>query len=320
MLKMIEGSHIAWYTETVKIMRFNHFILKLCYGSILIDKRSNLVENIDISKTSRQYKDTLFRALFGDDRRFLELYNAVDDKHFPDDTIVTPCPSNSLLARFNDLAACIGSQLVVFFEHQSSISKNMPLRLLQYATDILYSQIVDMDKLYGSTQIIIPTPKFFILYNGGQKLEGKAVRLSDVFAIKEQEPPMELTAKVIDINYTSGEVALSRSNSLKGYSFLVAQVRKHLNAGKNRDASIVEAIELCIEQDILKDFLRNNYKEVIKMLTYEYDAEAEKRVLLQEGRQEGRQEVLELVSKLLREGLSLEEAYAMAVQSLSTSC
>ena len=99
-------------------------------------------------KSERKYKDTLFRKLFGDSKNFLELYNAVADEHYPDDTIVTPCPSNDLLARFNDLAACIGNQLIVFFEHQSQISTNMPLRLLPYVHDILYSQIIDMNKLY----------------------------------------------------------------------------------------------------------------------------------------------------------------------------
>ena len=47
------------------------------------------------------------------------------------------------------------------------------------------------------------------------------------------------------------------------------------------------------------------------MLAYEYDAEAERRVLRQEGRQEG----IDLIAKLLREGLSIEEAYAKAIQS-----
>jgi len=120
------------------------------------------MEHISTQKTGRTYKDTLFRTIFGDSRNFLELYNAVANEHYPADTIVTPCPSNDLLAKFNDLAACIGDQLIVFFEHQSTISKNMPLRLLSYVTDILHLHIVDKDRLYGNTQVKIPTPKFYV--------------------------------------------------------------------------------------------------------------------------------------------------------------
>ena len=274
------------------------------------------MENAEISKTTMQYKDTLFRTLFSEENRFLELYNAVTGDHIPDGTAVTPFPSNSLLARFNDLAACIGSQLVVFFEHQSSSSNNMPLRLLRYVTDVLYSQIVDLDKLYGSAQVMIPTPMFFVVYNGEQKLEKKVVRLSDAFLVKESEPSLELTAKVIDINYFSGESALDRSDSLKGYSYLIAEVRNHLRTGISRDMSIVAAINSCIKQDILKAFLEDNYEEVIKMLAYEYNAEAERRAISQESWQGG----IDLIVKLLREGLSIEEAYAKAIQSAPPDC
>ena len=120
------------------------------------------MDNFTSQKSGRQYKDTLFRTLFGESKKFLELYNAVADEHYPDDTIVTPCPSNDLLAKFNDLAACIGNQLIVFFEHQSTVSSNMPLRLLSYVTDILYLHIVDKDKLYSNTQVMIPSPKFYV--------------------------------------------------------------------------------------------------------------------------------------------------------------
>jgi len=61
------------------------------------------MQDIEMPKTSRQYKDTLFRALFSDSKEFLALYNAVADDHFPGDTEVIPCPANPILARFNDI-------------------------------------------------------------------------------------------------------------------------------------------------------------------------------------------------------------------------
>jgi len=248
------------------------------------------MEKMETHKSSKQYKDTLFRTLFGDSKNFLELYNAVSDDEYTDDTAVAMFPSNSLIAKFNDLAGRIGDQLVVFFEHQSTISKNMPLRLLSYATDALFLNIVDRDKLYGTAQVPIPTPRFFVLYNGEQALQTNEMKLSDAFAVKETEPALELTVKVLNINYGSGNPLLDKSASLKGYSYLISEIHKNQRSGMLRDEAIITALDYCIKQNILKEFLTDNYSEVIKMLNYEYDAEAEKRVLLQEGRQEGRQE------------------------------
>ena len=79
-----------------------------------------------------------------------------------------------------------------------------------------------------------------------------------------------------------------------------------------RDSAITTAIDLCIKQDILRTYLESHYSEVTKMLNYEYDAEAERRVL----KQEGQQEAIELLVKLLQDGVPLEEAREMARQSL----
>ena len=50
----------------------------------------------------------------------------------------------------------------------------------------------------------------------------------------------------------------------------------------NRQA-IVQAVDVCIRRDILKEFLLENKKEVIDMVFFEYDAEAEKRVVYKDG-------------------------------------
>ena len=282
-----------------------------------------------MDKIKKQYNDTLFRTLFGDESAFLDLYNALADDRFPEETIVTPCQTNSLLARYNDLAFCIGPQLVVFCEHQSTWSVNLPLRLLRYVTDILYSNIFDIDKLYGSALVKIPTPKIFMLYNGEPQIKSQVLKLSNAFIAEDSEPALELTAKVVNINYGSGEPALNRCTSLNDYSFLIAEIRARLRNGMTRDEAIISAIDFCIEKGVLADFLRKNYQEVIKMLNYEYDAEAERRVLMQEGiemgremgreegREEGREMGMDALAKLLREGLPLDVALEKARMGLS---
>ena len=96
-------------------------------------------------KTGKQYRDTVFRTLFHDKKRAIELCNDVAGTAYPEDTPVELCSldsSSSLLARYNDVAFAIGNQLIVMCEHQSSINPNMPLRFLPYITDMIYSQCV----------------------------------------------------------------------------------------------------------------------------------------------------------------------------------
>ena len=52
------------------------------------------------------------------------------------------------------------------------------------------------------------------------------------------------------------------------------------------------------------------------MLNYEYDAEAERRVLKQEGREEG-MKGMDFLVELLREGLSIDEALEKAKKAVS---
>jgi len=288
------------------------------------------MENSLPQKSERQYKDTLFRALFSDDKNFLELYNAVANESLPASTVITPCLSNDLLNKFNDIAACIDDQLIIFFEHQSTISANMPLRLLSYVTEILNLHIVNKDKLYGSSRVMIPTPKFYVLYNGEQKLTDNILKLSDSFRVKQDEPAMELIAEVIDINLSRGETALSRSTTLQSYSYLIEEIRNNQLNGMLRDNAIVAAMDLCINTNILSEFLTEHYQGVLKMLSWEYDADAERRVLdeeamqrglqqgIQQGIQQGTQQGAELLVKLVKDGLSLDEALEKVKNSTTT--
>ena len=97
--------------------------------------------------TNRQYKDTLFRALFKDKKRLIELYNAIAGVNYPDDIDVKLCPVNPVMAMFNDLAFYVGSKLIVMCEHQSTINPNMPLRFLFYISDVLRAHALSKDTL-----------------------------------------------------------------------------------------------------------------------------------------------------------------------------
>ena len=53
---------------------------------------------------------------------------------------------------------------------------------------------------------------------------------------------------------------------------------------------LTKAVNDCIEQEILKDFLLKHKAQVIKMSIYEYDEKKQRRFDREEGREEGRAE------------------------------
>ena len=64
----------------------------------------------------------------------------------------------------NDLSFVIDSRLSLY-EHQSTYSPNLPLRMLLYLSD-LYADMTRDENLYGMKAVKIPSPQFIIFYNG----------------------------------------------------------------------------------------------------------------------------------------------------------
>ena len=84
----------------------------------------------------------------------------------------------------------------------------------------------------------------------------------------------------------------------------------------NLDEAVERTVNECIQEGILKDFLRANRNEVIAMSIFEYDKEEEEKKLrkaeyeagIQVGRQEGRQETKkEIALQMLKAGVPGEE-------------
>ena len=238
-------------------------------------------------KSNPKYKDSLFRVLFGQKERAIELCNAVAGTSYTKDTPVTICDTgNSLLKRYNDLAFAFDDQLIIMIEHQSTLNLNMPLRFLFYIPDILFMLFVDMSRIYGKKILKIPAPQFYVLYNGEETLKQETLRLSDTFKVSPTGPSMELMVKIVDVNHDSGSEILSKSGYLEGYAYLIASIRGLMETGLTRDAAIKGAIRKCIDEGILVDFLKENFEEVSNMLMWEYDQAAEYRIIREENWEE----------------------------------
>ena len=261
-------------------------------------------------KSSREFKDTFFRTLFHEEQRALELCNAVEGTNFPSNTPIKfyTRGDTSITRRNNDLAYTVNEQLLYFNDHQGTLNPNMPLRFLPNVAEVLYTWIEDKKALYRNKLVTIPTPKFYVLYNGKDEIEKDVLKLSDAFRYSNHSFSCELIVKVINVNYGSGSDVLRKSPSLDGYAYLIAQIRKHTDAGVSRDEAIRMAVEHCINKDILADFLRGNFKEVCDMLAWECTYEDELAIQKEEGVEEGIEKgYIKAAIDMLKGGMTLHD-------------
>ena len=242
-----------------------------------------------MEKENREHKDSLFVDLFYQDetakKNLLSLYNALHDTNYEDETIIRKVKIDDVLYKNfkNDISCEVNGLVLVFGEHQSTINRNMPLRCLMYVGRA-YEQLVDSKARYRTTLVKIPTPEFYVFYNGEkeQPLE-QVLTLSDAFMNPVGENSVELKVKVININSDKAHEVLDKCGILKEYSQFISTVRKYWD----EEGAIKKAIKECIEKGILADYLKRKGSEVENMLIAEYSYEEDMQVKQEEARQEG---------------------------------
>ena len=268
-----------------------------------------------MEKENREHKDSLFVDLFYQDetakKNLLSLYNALHDTNYKDETIIRKVKIDDVLYKNfkNDISCEVNGLVLVFGEHQSTINRNMPLRCLMYVGRA-YEQLVDSKARYRTTLVKIPTPEFYVFYNGEkeQPLE-RVLSLSDAFMNPAGENSVELKVKVININSDKAHEVLDKCGILKEYSQFISTVRKY----SEEEGAIKKAIKECIEKGILADYLKRKGSEVENMLIAEYSYEEDIQVKQEEARQEG---ILQGIQQGVQQGLILSGKIFQTVREI----
>jgi len=99
------------------------------------------------------------------------------------------------------------------------------------------------------------------------------------------------------ISFRNGVACLFSSD----YVRFVGKAREYQKIGLDLAGAMTRAINDCIREEILSDFLKTHSSEVLNMLTAEWDINVARRVWEQEAREE---EKLETVIEMKNEGLS----------------
>ena len=297
-------------------------------GKVNMSKRKNgqrsrkySVRNRTV-KATKKYKDTIFRMLFENKENLLSLYNAMNHKNYTDaDALQVVTLENSIyMGMKNDLAFILDMNLYLY-EHQSTYNPNMPLRDLFYISNE-YQKLVVQKSLYSSVLQKIPAPKFVVFYNGTKEIEDVSeFRLSSAYECQTDDPDLELRVTVLNVNEGHNQELMEHCQTLKEYAQYVAKVRKYTSLGELSLEEAVEcAVEECIKEGILAEFLIQNRAEVISMSIFEYNKDEEEKKLrkaefeagreagIEEGREEGRIELLkQLIQRKLSKGKSIDE-------------
>ena len=242
----------------------------------------------------RNVKDRLLRYLFEKDREaLLDLYNALNGTEYRDSSqleIVT-IESAVYVVMKSDLAYILSGTLSMY-EHQSTYSPNLPVRFLIYLAQE-YQMVIEKAErsLYGTGQISLPTPQCVVFYNGVKEMpEERTLKLSDAFENKKVRADVELTVRMLNINYGHNKQLMEKCRILEEYSRLVAVVRDCMDVETDIQTALNRAMDSCIEKGILKEFLLKNRAEVLGMLLEEFDVEKYERTIRSEGWKEGRTE------------------------------
>ena len=218
-------------------------------------------------KLNTKYKDRLFRLIFHEKKELLELYNAINKSYYtnPDDLEITTIEDVVYMGMRNDLSFIIGDEMNLY-EHQSTFCPNLPLRGLFYFSSVYKAYIEPMKhKLYSTSELKIPFPQYIVFYNGiEEQPERQELKLSTLFIEngKEKAPALECTALVLNVNYGQNKELMERCKTLKEYAQFIDIIRRNLAQGMKHQEAVEQAIDKCIQNDILAEILRKNSLQI----------------------------------------------------------
>ncbi len=260
---------------------------------------------------NREYKDRLFKRIFGTEEnkdKILSLYNALNSSNYTnsDDIEINTIEDVLYVGMKNDVSFLIDDHMILW-EQQSTFNYNMPFRGFMYFGKLYESFIVTRkleNKLYRSTLVKIPTPKFVVFYNGTEDTDSVVkLRLSDAFIQPDKSGDFEWTATMYNLNVGKNDELLSKCKPLADYMELINYVRLFKSEGMTTEKAVDAAVERCIKEDILREFLLKHRSEVKGMLFTEFDEKAYADAMHEEGYDDARKEMFTILSGMIADNI-----------------
>lgn len=265
----------------------------------------------------RTIKDSVFADLFQDKKYLLQLYKALH----PEDTDVTEDDLNDITIKnvltdniYNDLGFTVGDKLMILVEAQSSVwTVNIIVRALMYLAQTWHDYFErTKQNLYKSKKVQMPMPEIYVIFTGERKTRPSEISLSQGF-FDGKECGIDVRVKMI---YDGKEGDIINQYVLFT-KICNEQMKEH---GRTRKA-VMEAIRICKDRDVLREYLSNRESEVVSIMMVLYDEEEIMRSYVESERHD---EKIETAKRLLQmqklanddiaagSGLTIEEVEKLA--------
>ena len=180
----------------------------------------------------------------------------------------------------------------------------MGLRFLLYIAQ-LYELSMDKKAMYKTKKMSIANPEFYMIYNGKDDYPEKSiVKLSDLFKVQGNGGNnLELIVTVYNMNKGHNKKIMGRSKTLNEYAGFVAKVREQTEVGLELTEALKKAVENCVKEGILREFLQKYGGDIVNILYREFNMDEAKEVWAEEAREEIAEKMLsdnEPMSKIIK--------------------
>lgn len=262
-------------------------------------------------------KDTFFKKVYENEERQRELVSFLLGADAGKVTVASVRPV-LFGNKENDFSCICDGVFYVLAEAQSSVSPNIPYRLLEYAVAGLRATVDSEQLLYGKTRVYFPVPKLYVLQVGLEAGAGSLpekvqydVRLSGSYLSTEAkygentpEPDLDATVHVYDFRMMLDEVLgyieqgdlperfAAYDGGMRDYALVANGITYMQRTGNDMRytapaniSTVAEYLQLVLDRGIFEDLLSD--KEVCDMTMAQFSRDD---ILIYQGREEGREE------------------------------
>ena len=264
----------------------------------------------------RTIKDSVFTDLFQNKKYLLQLYKSLHPEDDVTEDDLTDVTIKNVLTDniYNDLGFVVEDRLMIFVEAQSSVwTVNIIVRALMYLVQTWHDYFErTKQNLYKSKKVQMPMPEIYVIFTGERKTRPSEISLSQEF-FDGKECGIDVRVKMI---YDGKEGDIINQYVLFT-KICNEQMKEH---GRTRKA-VMEAIRICKDRDVLREYLSNRESEVVSIMMVLYDEEEIMRSYVESERHD---EKIETAKRLLQmqklanddiaagSGLTIEEVEKLA--------
>ena len=220
------------------------------------------------NKPNYTLKDSLFIDLFSDKERLLQLYKSlVDDQDDIKEEDIEILTIQNIILRgiYNDLGFRVKDEIIILMEAQTTYTTNIVLRILFYLSETLKNYIIqssenkNLNELYNTKPKIIPKIKLFVVYTGDKLMQDHDLYLSDIMVENDIVSDIDMKVRVLCTG--------SKESILRQYILFTQIFSKQKKECKDIETAVKKTIEICMDDEILKEYLDYRKMEVQEMIT-----------------------------------------------------